>query len=65
MPYMERMKLIARFGRFAALLFMNPLRYIPDPEFAVIDRWLTEDQWLAGLPATRSEPVAWGWWRAH
>lgn len=59
------MRLIARFGRFLALLCKNPLRPIPDPEFATIDPWITDEQWLAGLPAAWSEPVAWGWWRAH
>jgi hypothetical protein len=41
------------------------LHHLPDPEFAKIDPWITEEQWLAGLPTTWSEPVAWGWWRAH
>ena len=62
---MKRMSLIARFCRFAALLWKNPLRHIPDTEFATIDSWITDEQWLAGLPTAWSEPVAWGWWRAH
>lgn len=65
MCYIKHMKVIARFGRFLALLRMNPLRRLPDREFAAIDPWIAEEQWLAGLPTTWSEPVGWGWWRAH
>jgi hypothetical protein len=63
------MKLIVCFGRFVALLCKNPLRHLPDAEFDAIDPWATEEQWLASLPASWSEPVGWGvgwgWWRAH
>lgn len=57
------MKILAQIGRIAGLILLGPAVRGPGSELAVIDTWIDDDEWLAGLPHDTSEPVVWCWWR--
>jgi hypothetical protein len=59
------MKLLAHIGRIIGLALLGPVRRVPDGEVAVIDPWIDDNQWLAGLPHECREPVGWRWWRSQ
>jgi hypothetical protein len=59
------MNLLAHIGRVASLILLGPAARGLTGELAVIDTWIDDDEWLAGLPPDSSEPVGWRWWRGQ
>jgi hypothetical protein len=53
------------FPRIAHSLRKREPKRAAEAECALVDRWLDEQQWLAGFPAGATETVIWGWWHSQ
>lgn len=59
------MTVVAQIGRAIVAIMTGRMPRVPNTEFAVIDTWLEEDEYLAGFPSQWNESTGWRWWRAQ
>jgi hypothetical protein len=59
------MTVMTQIGRAVVAIMTGRMPPIRNAEFATIDTWLEEDEFLAGLPGQWDEPAGWRWWHSQ